>query len=578
MSKNTHIIEVKTKGAKKSEKQIKGVNSGLKNMAKSAGVAAAAYFGSQALLGAIKSSIDLFTKQEEAEKKLRFQAGEMTDSLIKQAEALQKNTRFGDEVIIAQQAYLASLGLTQTQIEDTIEASLDLAAATGMTLESAVLNTSKTLSGMAGELGEKLGPAFRELDADALKAGEGIKFIAEQFGGSAQADAESFGGALEQMRNSVGDAAEAFGSLLAPAIRVVADTVKFLAEGFTAIINLEATTSKMLADSAVQWGDNKKALHEYDEAVGRMSFDELLNEYFMLNNVTDESTQLIIREKAMRGELGATIDLVKNSTEGLTFVFDTNQEIQENGLTQNEMLIEQNERIIADIDRKSEAVLAESEILDSYTATRMLQMEKEQAAIELEDRFILQMREKGEMMDVLTSKEKAAMKLQDEKMNKDKQEQASQKEKIDKTLQGIAKLSGSTKASSIADAISATYSGANEEYRKYVKQYPAPLGTILGIAAAGATIGRGLQNVKEIKKAQYGADFITDSPQLMMVGEGSGPERVQVTPLADPNIDGPQGQGITLNISGNVLHESFIEDSVIPQIREGLRLGENMGI
>ena len=81
-----------------------------------------------------------------------------------------------------------------------------------------------------------------------------------------------------------------------------------------------------------------------------------------------------------------------------------------------------------------------------------------------------------------------------------------------------------------------------------------------------------------ITAAQYGADFITDGPQMMMVGEGSGPERVQVTPLVDPNIDGPQGQGITLNISGNVLHESFVEDSIIPQIREGLRLGENMGI
>ena len=63
-----------------------------------------------------------------------------------------------------------------------------------------------------------------------------------------------------------------------------------------------------------------------------------------------------------------------------------------------------------------------------------------------------------------------------------------------------------------------------------------------------------------------------------MVGEGSGPEHVQVTPLTDPNIDGPQGQGMTLNISGNVMHESFIEDDVIPKIREGLRLGEEMGV
>ena len=53
---------------------------------------------------------------------------------------------------------------------------------------------------------------------------------------------------------------------------------------------------------------------------------------------------------------------------------------------------------------------------------------------------------------------------------------------------------------------------------------------------------------------------------------------VQDSAECHPNINGPQGQGVTVNISGNVLHESFVEDSVIPQIREGLRLGENMGV
>ena len=139
-------------------------------------------------------------------------------------------------------------------------------------------------------------------------------------------------------------------------------------------------------------------------------------------------------------------------------------------------------------------------------------------------------------------------------------------------------ITGASKAGAVADAISATYSAANEEYKKYVQKYPAPAGTILGIAAAASTVDRGLKNVSAIRQAQYGADFITDGPEMMKVGEGSGPERVQVTPLADPNIDGPQGQAVTLNISGNVLHESFIEDNVIPQIREGLRLGENIGL
>ena len=64
---------------------------------------------------------------------------------------------------------------------------------------------------------------------------------------------------------------------------------------------------------------------------------------------------------------------------------------------------------------------------------------------------------------------------------------------------------------------------------------------------------------------------------MMLVGEGTGPERVQVTPLVDENIDGPQG-GMTINIQGSVIGtEEFTEDVLIPQIKEGLRLGGDIG-
>ena len=135
------------------------------------------------------------------------------------------------------------------------------------------------------------------------------------------------------------------------------------------------------------------------------------------------------------------------------------------------------------------------------------------------------------------------------------------------------------KASAIALTIASTYRSAQTQFQKFSESFPAPLGQILGGIAAAAAVGAGLARVQQIKKAQYGADFITSGPQMMMVGDNpGGEERVQITPIGTPNLEGPQGQGITLNISGNVLHESFIEDNVIPQIREGLRLGENMGI
>ena len=111
MSVNKHIIDIQTKGAEKSKKKIDGVSGSLGNLAKKAGVAAAAYFGSQALLSGISKSIELFGQQELAEKKLRFAAGSSTAELLKQADAIQQNTRFGDEAIIAQQAYVQSLGI-----------------------------------------------------------------------------------------------------------------------------------------------------------------------------------------------------------------------------------------------------------------------------------------------------------------------------------------------------------------------------------------------------------------------------------------------------------------------------------
>ena len=55
-----------------------------------------------------------------------------------------------------------------------------------------------------------------------------------------------------------------------------------------------------------------------------------------------------------------------------------------------------------------------------------------------------------------------------------------------------------------------------------------------------------------------------------MTGEGNKAERVSVTPLQGPNINGPQG-GITLNISAPLVDETVI-DSIIPAIQKAQRM------
>ena len=100
---------------------------------------------------------------------------------------------------------------------------------------------------------------------------------------------------------------------------------------------------------------------------------------------------------------------------------------------------------------------------------------------------------------------------------------------------------------------------------------------LLAAATAGDSIDK-LFAKNGIKAAQYGADFVTDGPQMMLVGEGSGPERVQVTPLADPNLDGPQGGGVNVTFNNPIMTQDFVENQLIDNIKESLRLGGDIGI
>ena len=546
-----YTIDVQTRGAKQSEKQIKGVNASLGNLAKKAATAAGAYFGARMLLDGIKQSILAFGQQEEAEKKLRFAAGDMTDALIRQAEALQQNTRFGDEQIIAQQSYLASLGLTQQQIEDTISASLDLAAATGMSLESAVMNTSKTLSGMAGELGEKLGPGFREISQEALKAGEGIKFIAEQFGGTAQADASSFNGQLDQMKNAVGDAAEALGESLAPIVTKIAKGLKSAAESFQTF--MRATTEGGL--------------------------EQTIREMKALGMNTKELELSLVREKQLRLESTTAIHNQQLAAEG----YADAEEFLNDIMTNRKLLLqwmEQEQKIMnSDADEESKRkAKADFEEAQRMLETNTQRIDMIQQLVKDQEKLNrLKLEEQALNTEIHTDKQNAIAK--EEKSLTKKEEKVAKKitEGLESQTKKILEADSVKTASAIKKGMQNAYTMAQEAYNAMAA---IPLaGPALGMVAAAAAFTFGMKQVASIRSAQYGADFIADRPQLMLVGEGNGAEHVQVTPLQDPNLEGPQGGGgVTLNISGNVLHESFVEDEIIPQIREGLRMGENMGI
>ena len=250
MAGTNFLINILTKVAKKSEKDVKGLNKALGGLKSAAMSAAAGFLGAGALVAGIKKATDAFAEQELVEKKLQQALGSSTTALLDQASALQKTTVFGDEATIAQQAFLASLGFTESKIKDIIPVAMDLASATGMSLESAVRNTAKTFSGLAGELGEMV-PQLRELTAAEMKAGKAVEVMAGLFGGAASAETETMTGSLQQMKNAAGDTAEAVGKFLSPAIDKMAKSFKTAAENATSFMNSLTEEDKVAKENTL---------------------------------------------------------------------------------------------------------------------------------------------------------------------------------------------------------------------------------------------------------------------------------------------------------------------------------------
>ena len=159
---------------------------------------------------------------------------EVQERLLRQASEIQSRTVIGDETIIQQQAYLASLGLTEQQIRDTTEASVQLAAATGMSLDTAVKNLAKTFGGMTGRLGESI-PQLKELTKEQLQNGEAVKYVLDNYKGYAETAAKKGLGSMKQLQNAWGDFLEQVGAAMMPVVQKIAGMLQVVVQAMQRI-------------------------------------------------------------------------------------------------------------------------------------------------------------------------------------------------------------------------------------------------------------------------------------------------------------------------------------------------------
>ena len=529
-------IDIQTKGAKQSKDELSGLTGAINKVGKAAGIASAAYFGAKGLISAFSSVIEASARQEQAEKALEVALGRTSKSLLDQASALQQVTTAGDEAIIEQQAFLASLKFTEDQIKTIIPVALDLSAATGISLESAVRNTSKTFSGLAGELGE-LVPQLRELTQEEMKAGKAVEVLGELFEGQASKQAETLAGSLVQMSNAVGDAGEAIGSLLSPMVISTANAIKTLAEGVGSVITkIDQFGEEVNASIVTPSQKAEKELSNFSESLKGKTMEQLdeLAEQLQETGSKFHMTIAPIESANQNGTFQILGKGFEDVTDNADFLAKQLEEVRLAMVALNKE--SKPDRPIVKIPSAEENILPD---------------------------LLIDMQEMNDMMDeAFTVNEKANKSFSLRNLI--------QKDNISTTKAFSFALSSASQINKEASHRNALFAKRAAQLEAIVNTASAVTEVLPNIPLSIAMGALGAIQIAKIESSKFAEGGIvpgtgnTDSVPAMLT-----PGEVILNAAQQQNLVGGMGTNITLNISAPLVDETVVE-SIIPAIQTAL--------
>jgi hypothetical protein len=251
----------------------KGVASGFGSLVKGVTVANLA---SEAIIGVankmrefVAGSVNAAIVQENAINKLNQSlraSGSFSEAATGDLQAfatnLQKVSVHGDEVVIGQLAMAKSLGATNEQSKELVQAAANLAATFGGSLESNVEKLGKTFSGSAGKLAKYI-PELEELTEAQLKSGAAFDIVNKKFSGAAANELESYGGKVTAMTNAYSDLQEALGGFVTGS-----DAAK---NSTSALQRIFETLTQKLTDYQTELKRGENGFQENQESVNQLS-------------------------------------------------------------------------------------------------------------------------------------------------------------------------------------------------------------------------------------------------------------------------------------------------------------------
>ena len=199
-------------GFDKARAAINGVAKGA--LVLGAALAAAGYKAAQA--AGIQERAELTLAQA------MQQAGTYTKAAFEHnkdyAASLQTMTEYGDEAILGVQKMLTNFGVEGVMLDKLTKATLDLASAKGMDLRAAADLVSKSVGSTTNAL-TRYGIAVEGDVGSTERLQMAVDNISKLFGGAAEANAKTFLGAVNQLKNIIGDLWEDVGFKLLPALK-----------------------------------------------------------------------------------------------------------------------------------------------------------------------------------------------------------------------------------------------------------------------------------------------------------------------------------------------------------------------
>jgi len=189
-------------------------------------------FAVGAIANFTKASLKAYDVQAKAEAKLltalKGREG-VQKRLMQQAADLQKITLFGDEQTIEAQAFLATMGLSESQIIKITPLVQDLATKMGSSLTSAADLVAKSVGSSTNAL-SRYGITIEGAAGSNERLESAVRALNQQVGGQAQAAAGVGTGAMTQLGNAMGDLQEKIGLLLSYAIIPLVKNINNLLE------------------------------------------------------------------------------------------------------------------------------------------------------------------------------------------------------------------------------------------------------------------------------------------------------------------------------------------------------------